>query len=55
MVKPEGLSTKSTVTDKGCLQGSFCSKMVFNLSQGVLSEIDIHVLEGFCTHSEVYK
>ena len=48
IVKSEGLSTKATVTDEGCLQGSFCSKTVFNLSERVLSEIDIHVLKkGF--------
>ena len=41
IVKREGLSSKATVTDEGCLQGSLCSKMVFNLSQRVLSEIRI--------------
>ena len=39
--KSEGLST----TDEGRLQGSLCSKTVFNLSQRVLSEIEIQVLE----------
>ena len=45
IVKSEGLSTKATVTDEGCLQGSFCSKTVSNLIQRVLSEIEIQVLE----------
>ena len=39
IVKFEGLSTKATVTDESRLQGSFCSKTIFNLSQRVLSEI----------------
>ena len=43
--RDEGLSTKATVTDEGGLQGSFCSKTVFNLNQRVLSEIEIQVLE----------
>ena len=45
IVKSQGLSTKATVTDEGCLQGSFCSKKVFNLSQRVLSEVEIQVLD----------
>ena len=44
IVKSEGFSTKATVTNEGRLQGSFCCKMVFNLSQTVLSEIEIQVL-----------
>ena len=39
------MSTKVTVTDEGRLQGSFFPKTVFNLSQIVLSEIEIQVLE----------
>ena len=39
IVKSEGLSTKATFTNEQCLQGSFCSATVFNLSQGVLSEV----------------
>ena len=39
------MSTKATVSDEGRLQGSFCSKTVFNLSQRVLSEIQIPILE----------
>ena len=45
IVKSEGLSTKGTVTDEGRLQGLLCSKTVFNLSQRLLSEIEIQVLE----------
>ena len=41
IVKSERLSTKTTVTDEGRFQGLFSSKTVFNLSQRVLSEIDI--------------
>ena len=33
IVTSEGLSTKATVTDKGLLQGSLCSKTVLNLNQ----------------------
>ena len=54
-VKPEGLSTKVTVTDEGVLQGSFCSKTVFNLSQRVLSEIEIHVLEKGLDFAPIQK
>ena len=39
------MSTKTTVTDEGRFQGSLCSKTVFSLSQRVLSEIEIQVLE----------
>ena len=45
IVKSEGLSTKATVTDEGRLQGPFCSKMMFHLSQRVLPEIEIQVLK----------
>ena len=41
----EVLFTKATVTDEGRLQGSFCSKTVFNLNQRVLSETEVQVLE----------
>ena len=42
---------KATVTNKGRLQGSFCSKTVFNLSQRVLSEIEIQILKkGWVLH-----
>ena len=40
--------TKATDTDGERVQGSFCSKTVFNLKQRVLSEIEIQVLKkGF--------
>ena len=45
IVKSEGFPNKATATDEGRSQGSFCSKTVFNLSQRVLSEIEIQVLE----------
>ena len=45
IVKSEGFPNKATVTDEGRPQGSSCSKTVFNLSQRVLSEIEIQVLE----------
>lgn len=38
------MSTKATVTVEGRLQGSFCSKTVFDISQKVVSEIEIEVL-----------
>ena len=55
IVKSEGLSTKATVTDEGRLQGSFCSKTVFNLSQRVLSEIEIQVLEKVLDFPPIQK
>ena len=55
IVKSESLSTKATVTDEGCLQGSFCSKTVFNLSQRVLSEIEIQVLEKRLDFAPIQK
>ena len=55
IVKSEGLSTKATVTDEGRLQGSFCSKTVFNLSQRVLSEIVIQVLEKGLDFTPIQK
>ena len=55
IVKSEGLSTKATVTDEGRLQGSFCSKTVFNLSQRVLSEIEIQVLEKGLDFAPIQK
>ena len=45
IVKSEGFSIKAIVTDEERLQGSFCSKAVFHLSQRVLSEIEIQILE----------
>ena len=41
MVKSKVLSNKAIATDEGRLQGSFCSKTVFNLRQRVLSESEI--------------
>ena len=32
-VRFQGLPTKATITDEGCLAGSFCSKTVFSSSQ----------------------
>ena len=55
IVKSEGLSTKATVTDEGRLQGSLCSKTVFNLSQRVLSEIEIQVLEKGLDFAPIQK
>ena len=55
ITKSEGLSTKGTVTDEGGLQGSFCFKMVFNLSQRVLSEIEIQVLEKGLDFAPIQK
>ena len=55
IVKSEGLSTKAIVTDEGRLQGSFCSKTVFNLSQRVLSEIEIQVLEKGLDFAPIQK
>ena len=45
ILKSEGLSIKATLTDEGRIQGLLCSKTVFNLSQRVVSEIEINVLE----------
>ena len=56
IVKSEGFSTKET--DESRLHGSFCSKTVFNLSQRVLSEIEISSFGKrvrFCTYSQIYK
>ena len=53
--KYEGLSTKETFTDEGRLQGSFWSKTVFNLSQRVLSEIEIQVLEKGLDFAPIQK
>ena len=55
IVKSEGLSTKAPVTDEGRLQGSFCSKTVFNLSQRVLLEIEIEVLEKGLDFAPIQK
>ena len=55
IVKSEGLSTKATVTDEGRLQGSLCSKTAFNLSQRVLSEIEIQVLEKGLDFASIQK
>ena len=55
IVKSEGLSTKATVTDNGRLQCSLCSKIVFNLSQRVLSEIEIQVLEKGLDFAPIQK
>ena len=55
IVKSEGLSTKATVTDEGRLQGSFCSKTVLNLSQRVLSKIEIQVLEKGLDFAPIQK
>ena len=41
VVRSEGLPTKATITDEELLAGSFCTKTVFNLSQRVLSDIEI--------------
>ena len=49
------MSTKATVTDEGRLQGSFCSKTVFNLSLRVLSEIEIQVLEKGLDFAPIQK
>lgn len=38
IVKSKGSSIKTTITDKGSLQGSFYSKIVLNLSQKVSPE-----------------
>ena len=45
IVRSKGLSKKATVRDEGHLQVSFHSEAVFNLSQKVLWEIEIQVLE----------
>ena len=51
VVNFEGWSTNATVTNEGRLEGSFCSTMVFNLCQRVLSEIEIQVLKkGWILH-----
>ena len=54
-VLPESFSSKMTVTDEGRLQGSFCSKMCFNLRQRVLSETEIQVLEKGLGFARVQK
>ena len=43
VVRSEGLPTKSTITDEGCLAGTFYSKTAFN--QRALLGIEIQVLE----------
>ena len=55
IVKSEVLSTKTTVTDEGRFQGSLCSKTVFSLSQRVLSEIEIQVLEKGLDFAPIQK
>ena len=49
------MSNKVTATDEGRLQSSFCSKTVFNLSQKVLSEIEIQVLEKRLNFAPIQK
>ena len=51
----KGLSTKAIVTDEGCIQGSFCSKTVFNLNQRVLSKIEIQILEKGLDSAPIQK
>ena len=55
IVKSEGFPNKATVTDEGLPQGSSCSKTVFNLSQRVLSEIEIQVLEKGLDFASIQK
>ena len=55
IVKSQGLPTKATVTDEGSLQGSFCSKMVVNLSQRVLSEVEIQVSDEQLDFAPIQK
>ena len=55
IVKSEGLPTMATATDEGRLQGSLCSKTVFNLSQRVISEIKIQVLEKGLDFAPIQK
>ena len=55
IVKIEGLSTKAIVTDEERLQGSFCSKTVFNLSQRALSGVEIQFLEKGLDFATVQK
>ena len=49
------MATKVTVTDEGRLQGSLCSKTVFNLSQKVLSEIEIQIFEKGLDFPPIHK
>ena len=51
----KGLFTEATVTDEGRLQYSFCFKTVFNLSQRVLLEIEIHVYQKGLDFASIQK
>ena len=49
------MSTKATLTDEGCHQGSFCSETIFNLSQIELSEIKIQSLQKELDFAPIQK
>ena len=49
------MSTETTATDEGRLQDSFCSKTIFNLSQRVLSDIEVQVLEKRLDFTPIQK
>ena len=55
MIKSECLSTETTATDEGRLQDSFCSKTIFNLSQRVLSDIEVKVLKKRLDFTPIQK
>lgn len=55
IVTSKGLSIKTTITDKGSLQGSFYSKIVLNLSQKVSPEFEIQVFEKVLEPAPIQK
>ena len=52
VVISEGLPTKATISDEGCLVGSFSSKTVFILNQRESSDIETQVLEKGLTFQQ---
>ena len=54
-VKSDGMSTKATLTDEGCHQGSFCSETIFNLSLLELSQIKIQSLQKGLNFAPIQK
>ena len=55
IVKSDGMSTKATLTDEGCHQGSFCSETIFNLSQIEFSEIKTQSLQKELDFAPIQK
>ena len=55
VVISEGLPTKATISDEGCLVGSFFSKTVFILNQRASSDIETQVLEKGLDFSPVRR